>query len=137
MQTSKHLLTIITVLALIPVGIFAQVKEVPVNPEEKNDTYSILRVEAKNVCMGMATNRVFTKELIPAVVDGKTYYGCCDGCQSKLLEDPQSRMAIDPINGIVVDKATAIIGALPSGIVHYFETEETMHQFAELIQTKE
>lgn len=137
MQTSKQLLTIFTVLALIPIGIFAQAQEVLVKPDVKKDTHSIIRVEAKNVCMGMGTNRVFERELIPAVVDGKTYYGCCEGCQSKLLKDPQSRVAIDPINGAVVDKATAVIGALPSGVVHYFETEETMQQFVQLLQLKE
>ncbi len=136
MKIKEQLLTILMVLVLIPVGIFSQDQKVPVNPDVKKAASSIIRVEAKYVCMGMGTNRLFERELIPAVVDGKTYYGCCEGCQSKLLKDPQMRSAIDPINGAVVDKATAVIGALLNGVVHYFETEETMGQFAKLIQTK-
>ena len=137
MKIREQLLTILMVLVLIPVGIFAQDQKVPVNPDVKKTASSIIRVDAKYVCMGMGTNRLFERELIPAVVDGKTYYGCCEGCQSKLLNNPQMRSAIDPINGTVVDKATAVIVALPSGVVHYFETEETMGKFAKLIQTKE
>lgn len=130
------LMTILSLL-LIPNGIDAQTQETLSSKKVSKTSLSIVRVEAKNVCMGMGSNRVFTRELIPAVVDGKTYYGCCEGCQSKLLEDPTSRVALDPISGIEVDKATAVIGSLPSGVVHYFENEKNMQQFADLIKLQE
>jgi len=93
---------------------------------------TLTQVEAKYVCMGMGSDRVFDRELMPAVVDGKTYYGCCGGCQAKLMEDPQMRVAVDPISGAQVDKATAVIGALPSGDVHYFESMENFQKFEKI-----
>ncbi len=137
MCVKKRALIILTTLSLIPFGIPIKAQGTVEKPDVKNLTKTIVRVEAKNVCMGMGDNRVFDRELIPAVVDGKTYYGCCEGCQKTLLEDPNSRVAVDPISGNEVDKATAVIGALSDGIVHYFETEKTMQQFIQLLQLKE
>lgn len=128
---------IITIMVLILNGIFPQNNDTKVNEIPGTKSASIEKVNAINVCMGMATNRVFSRDLIPAVVDGKTYYGCCEGCQSKLLEDPSIRVAIDPVTGVEVDKAVAVIGALPSGVVHYFESEENMKQFEKRIQSTE
>ncbi|MFQ6078000.1 MAG: hypothetical protein ACE5NJ_02530 [Thermodesulfobacteriota bacterium] len=42
---------------------------------EGPQTSILTRVEAKYVCMGMATDRLFQKEQIPVEVDGRTYYG--------------------------------------------------------------
>lgn len=137
MRFYKQVLIILTILTLTSFGVYAQGQDSIENQNEERDSLTIVSVEAKYVCMGMGTNRVFSKELIPAVVGDKTYYGCCDGCQAKLLKDPNSRVAVDPITGNTVDKATAIIGALPDGTVHYFETEDSMQEFAQLIQSKE
>jgi YHS domain-containing protein len=98
-------------------------------------TMTLTQVEAKYVCMGMGADRLFDRELMPAVVDGKTYYGCCGGCQAKLMEDPQMRVAVDPISGAKVDKATAVIGALPSGEVHYFESMENFQKFEKIVSS--
>lgn len=87
------------------------------------------RVEAKYVCMGMEESRLFDREMIPAVVDGKTYYGCCQGCKKKLLSDPKSREAVDPYSGKTVDKASAVIAAFPDGTVFYFENEKNMRKY--------
>ncbi|MEE9190243.1 MAG: hypothetical protein V3U16_05690 [Candidatus Neomarinimicrobiota bacterium] len=137
MRTQKQILMILAIITLTSFGIYAQELETIDNQNETGQSLTIVPVEAKYVCMGMGTNRVFSRELIPAVLGDKTYYGCCDGCQATLLKDPNSRVAVDPITGNTVDKATAIIGALPDGIVHYFETEESMQEFAQLIQSKE
>ncbi len=85
--------------------------------------------EAKYVCMGMGEDRLFHKELLPAEVGDKTYYGCCMGCQSRLLEDASLRVAKDPVTGRKVDKALAVIGAQQDGLIRYFESEATMKQY--------
>jgi YHS domain-containing protein len=84
-------------------------------------------VETKKVCM--VNNQVFDKDQIPVVVDGKTYYGCCEMCKERLSKDAAIRSAVDPVSGKTVDKATAVIGALPDGKVLYFESETTFGQY--------
>ena len=81
------------------------------------------RVPAENVCM--MNNTVFPKAQIPVPVEGKTYFGCCEMCKGRLAQDPTVRHATDPVSGKAVDKATAVIGALPDGKVLYFESEKT------------
>jgi len=81
------------------------------------------RVPAKNVCM--MNNTVFPKEQIAVPVDGKTYFGCCEMCKGRLAQDPTVRQATDPVSGNPVDKARAVIGAMPDGKVLYFESERT------------
>jgi len=71
----------------------------------------------------MINDQLFKKEQIPVVVDGKTYYGCCQMCKETLRKDPQSRLAIDPVSGKSVDKATAVIGVASDGQAFYFENE--------------
>jgi len=39
-------------------------------------------VKASEVCM--VNDRVMGKPQIPVEVEGKTYYGCCEGCKSRL-----------------------------------------------------
>ena len=101
------------------------------SPTEKGmSSEAILkRVDPKYVCMGMEESRLFDREMIPAVVDGKTYYGCCQGCKKKLLGDSKSREAVDPFSGKTVDKASAVIAAFPDGTVFYFESEENMRKY--------
>tara|TARA_Y100000310_G_scaffold286069_1_gene309943 strand:+ start:2819 stop:3016 length:198 start_codon:yes stop_codon:yes gene_type:complete len=60
---------------------------------------------------------------------GKTYYGCCADCKKTLNTNPSSRSAVDPISGNTVDKATAIIGADPSGKTFYFENIENFKNY--------
>lgn len=84
-------------------------------------------VENSKVCM--INNKLFAEEQIPVQVEGKTYYGCCEMCEAKLKENPQSRMAIDLVSKKEVDKATAVIGAGPDGKVYYFESEENLKSF--------
>ena len=85
------------------------------------------RVETKKVCM--INNQVFEKDQIPIEVEGRTYYGCCEMCKERLAKDPASRRALDPVTGKTVDKAKAVIGALPDGKVLYFESEETLKKY--------
>jgi YHS domain-containing protein len=85
------------------------------------------RVETRKVCM--VNNQVFEKDQIPVTVEGKTYYGCCEMCTERLSKDAAIRSAVDPVSGKPVDKATAVIGALPDGKVLYFESETTFGQY--------
>ncbi len=85
------------------------------------------RVDAVKVCM--VNNTVFPRDQIPVEVDGKTYFGCCEMCKGRLAKDEAIRMAVDPVTGKQVDKATAVIGAGSDGKVQYFESEKTFAQF--------
>jgi len=110
-------------LALLCVLAFAlavQAGETGVKP-------ALQRVETKKVCM--VNNQVFEKDQIPVTVEGKTYYGCCEMCKERLTKDAAIRSAVDPVTGKTVDKATAVIGALPDGKVLYFESETTFGQY--------
>lgn len=88
---------------------------------------SLTEVDSKYVCM--VTNQLFVKEQIPVEVEGKTYYGCCEMCEAKIKNNPQSREATDPVSGNNVDKAEAIIGATADGSIYYFESEENLEKF--------
>ncbi len=85
---------------------------------------------SKYICM--VNNKRFDRVQIPTEVDGKTYYGCCPMCKGKLEKIQSLRVAIDPVSGNVVDKATALIGSAPDGTAYYFENEENMKKFDEL-----
>ncbi len=89
---------------------------------------TLKRVETKKVCM--VNNQVFDKDQIPVTVEGKTYYGCCEMCKERLAKDVTARTGTDPVSGKPVDKATAVIGALPDGKVLYFESETTFGQYS-------
>lgn len=84
-------------------------------------------VSTEKVCM--VTNMVFPKAQIPVSHGGKTYYGCCENCKKTLSEDPKARMAIDPVTGRSVDKATAVIAAGSDGSVVYFESQKSLEKF--------
>jgi YHS domain-containing protein len=84
-------------------------------------------VEAKKVCM--VNNQLFEKDQIPVEFEGKTYYGCCEMCKERLAKDAASRTGVDPVTGKPVDKAKAVIAALPDGKVLYFESEKTLAEY--------
>lgn len=125
MRTSKlnRTITLAALAALMLIawapGIFASGETTPV----------LKRVEAKKVCM--VNNAVFEKDQIPVPVNGKTYYGCCEMCKERLAKDAEARTGVDPVTGKKVDKATAVIAALPDGTVLYFESEETLKKYGQ------
>lgn len=89
---------------------------------------AVRRVDPSLVCM--VNNQYMGKAQIPVEVAGKTYFGCCEMCKTRLAQDPQSRAALDPISGATVDKAMAVIGREPSGAVVYFENEANLQRYA-------
>ncbi len=88
---------------------------------------SLKIVEPQFVCM--VNNKLFNDEQIPVNVEGKTYYGCCEMCKGKLENNIQSRVSIDPVSGVKVDKATSVIGVTASGKVYYFENKSNLQKF--------
>ncbi|HEX5717400.1 MAG TPA: hypothetical protein VF179_14680 [Thermoanaerobaculia bacterium] len=95
---------------------------------QAGEKQELKRVETKKVCM--VNNQVFEKDQIPIAVDGKTYYGCCEMCKERLAKDAAARTAVDPVTGKPVDKATAVIAAMPDGRVLYFESQETYEKYS-------
>lgn len=84
--------------------------------------------ETQYVCM--ITDKLFAEEQIEVDVEGKTYFGCCQMCVKKLNENPNSRTAVDPVSGEVVNKAEAVIGADSDNNIYYFESAENMKRFS-------
>ena len=81
---------------------------------------TVVRVEASKVCM--VNNNYMGTTQIPVKVNGRTYYGCCAGCKITLETKPESRQAVDPVSGKMVDKAVAVIGKTAAGRVVYFSS---------------
>lgn len=90
-------------------------------------TGPLTKVEPKTVCM--VNEMAMGKDQIPVEVDGKTYYGCCEMCKKALASDETKRVAIDPVSGKKVDKATAVIAAQEDGRVFYFENEASLAKY--------
>lgn len=84
----------------------------------------LTKVEPKTVCM--INEQAMGKDQIPVVVDGKTYFGCCEMCKKALAENESKRSAVDPVSGKVVDKATAVIASQEDGRVFYFENDANL-----------
>lgn len=87
----------------------------------------VKQVDPNMVCM--INNTVMGKPQIPVAVEGKTYYGCCEGCASKLKKSQAARTAKDPVTGKNVDKAAAYITKAPDGSAVYFESADTAKRF--------
>ena len=79
----------------------------------------------------MMNNKYMGTEQIPVEVDGKVYYGCCEGCKTTLKINPQARMSLDPLSGKEVDKATAFIAPVSRNNpnVLYFESKENYEKY--------
>lgn len=82
-----------------------------------------------SVCM--VTDRYMGVPQIPVQSNGKTYYGCCQGCVGTIKGDAKVRQAADPVTGVSVDKAQAVIAKDDTGKVYYFESEKTYQMFLE------
>jgi YHS domain-containing protein len=104
---------------LVSLSAFAQ--------ENAKPSGKLSRVETKTVCM--INEHAMGKEQIPIEIEGRTYYGCCDMCKKALAGDATKRVAVDPVSGKQVDKATAVIAAQEDGRVFYFESEATLAKY--------
>ena len=77
----------------------------------------------------MVNDAYMGRPQIPVEVEGRTYFGCCPGCQLKLETNPQMRTARDPVTGEPVDKAKAVIAKDSIGKIYYFASEDTLRRF--------
>ncbi len=94
----------------------------------KNPTGDAVReMDAKFVCM--VEKKHLDEPQKPVSIEDRTYYVCSEACAARLMEDPASRMDIDPVSGKEVDKATATIGVDRAGNVYFFENAENLKQF--------
>jgi YHS domain-containing protein len=101
-------------------------------PSEDREEMEV--VDAEYVCM--VNDALYEKKQVHVQVDGKDYYGCCQTCKERLAEDASMRVAIDPVSGKEVDKATAVIGADSYKRVFYFESQENFEKFKEAAKKK-
>lgn len=75
------------------------------------------------VCM--VNNAYMGKKQLEVDFEGKTYYGCCEDCKTKIPQQENARVALDPVSGNEVDKSEAVIAIADSyDNVLYFENEE-------------
>jgi YHS domain-containing protein len=85
----------------------------------------LLRVaDPSQVCM--VRNHVMDRPQLSVQVQGATYFGCCDGCRSRLRDAPEARMAIDPVSHRPIDKALAVMAQNERGNVLYFENDNNL-----------
>lgn len=97
----------------------------------KNKTSEAVITKLPNNQVCMVNNRFMNKEQIPVPINGKTYYGCCEGCVATLKNDISSRFYMDPLSGEQVDKAVAYIILKPGSAdeVLYFSSEANAKKF--------
>ena len=126
-MTKKSLFTKVLILNLFAFIVLVSFSSQSYADNSEQQSSALSEVDSKYVCM--ITDQEFAREQIPVEVEGKTYYGCCEMCKAKIKNNPQSRLAKDPVSGNNVDKAEAVIGAAPDGKVFYFESEENLTQF--------
>ena len=89
--------------------------------------------DVSEVCM--VNDRFMGRRQIPVLVEGRTYYGCCEMCKGRLERDAATRTATDPFSHRPVDKARALIARNESGEVLYFESGANLASYVERART--
>jgi len=84
-------------------------------------------VKPSEVCM--VNDTVMDKPQLPVPFEGKTYYGCCEGCVGRLQNERAMRFSRDPLTGREVDKAEAFIIPGSKGEALYFESAKTAGKY--------
>jgi YHS domain-containing protein len=117
------------VTVAISLTLAALVLALPIAVDAKNPSgnATIRQVDPRFVCM--VDKKYFDEPQKPVVIEGRTYYVCSDLSVVKLMQDPSSRMAGDPLSGKKVDKATATVGVDKVGNVYFFENPKNLNQF--------
>ena len=87
-------------------------------------------VKGQQICM--YRNRLIVGSSIPVVIEGETYYVCCQGCVDKLQQNYQdSQYGEDKFSHhrIKKTKAFIVLDKKSNGKVSYFESEENFNHF--------
>ncbi|BBE19898.1 hypothetical protein AQPE_4086 [Aquipluma nitroreducens] len=87
-------------------------------------------VKGQQICM--YRNKLNVGPSIPVVIDGETYYVCCQGCGDKLKQNYQdSQYGEDKFSHHRIKKTKAFIALTKKsqGKVSYFESEENFNHF--------
>ncbi len=113
-------------ILIFALGVFVTAEN-GISDTDAGQNAAITEVEHSKVCM--VTNKLYQTEQIPVVVSDKTYYGCCEMCKARFANNPDKRVATDPVSGKSVDKADAVIGATSNGNIYYFENKENLNSF--------
>jgi YHS domain-containing protein len=101
----------------------------PTQPSSENPAGALTLVADRSlVCM--VNNQFMGRAQIPVEVGGKTYYGCCEMCKSRLANDATARTAVDPVSNRPVDKSVAVIAKTETGATLYFENEQNFNTYA-------
>jgi YHS domain-containing protein len=105
-----------------------QMPAAPATAAQPRGAAAVSRVPAVDlVCM--VNDRFMGVKQIPVEVEGRTYYGCCPMCKSRLAQDKTVREAVDPVSGKTVDKATAVVAKRADDSVLYFESATTLARY--------
>lgn len=100
----------------------------PASPTSDRESRQLSRVDdVSQVCM--VNNQFMGRAQIPVVVEGKTYFGCCEMCQGRLARDATARVAKDPVSGNAVDKSSAVVAKRGDGEVLYFESAQNLERY--------
>ena len=95
----------------------------------------LIGINPSEVCM--VNDAVMAKPQIPVPFEGKTYYGCCEGCVGRLQNERAMRFSKDPLTGREVDKAKAFILSGHKGEALYFESSKTAGKYMAFQGTKD
>lgn len=130
-KLDKQSIVILSFIGLVIIGLLFYAfsdafNRIPVEVGENEQVPNELVCMVNDAFMGI--------EQIPVEADGKTYYGCCQMCVTKIKENQDNvRYGIDPLTQEKVDKSEAFI-TLKSGkgkAVLYFASEKNMKAYLE------
>jgi YHS domain-containing protein len=99
----------------------------PTPPPAEAGNGLVIVEDTSQVCM--INNQYMGRTQILVEVEGRTYWGCCPACKDRLTNDPESRLAKDPVTGEVVDKAHAVIAKDARNAVLYFASALNVRKY--------
>lgn len=95
-------------------------------------------IEIPDSMVCMVNGEIKNKAITSVEVMGKTYYGCCGNCISKLKGNLNNSLySMDPVTGKRIDKADAYIRINPKNKKQaaFFESIDTYNSYIKTIQT--
>lgn len=99
----------------------------------KTNAYkSFIGVVVPDSMVCMVSGEIKHKAINPIELEGKTYWGCCGQCETKLKYNTKNaRMAKDPISEKLISKADAYIRINPENNrkVMFFESEANYNEY--------